>query len=300
VVSSAVARVAERAPLVLVVASMCMYASGAAFAKSLFDEASPTTVVWLRLAIGAVILIALARPRLRGRSQVDWQVVVGFGVSLAVMNWAYYESIRHIPLGLAVMFESTGPLAVALFGSRRLRDLVWVLLAAIGIVLLSFEPGDLNWPGVLFALLAGAAWGAYILLSKSTGGRWEGWDGLAVASGIAAVIVTPFAVTGDIGAVGDPHVAGIGVVVALLATVIPYSFELAALRTLRSSVFGVLMSLEPGIAAVIGFVGLGESLGPVQWLALVSVIAASVGATRSAPASRRPRSATDELPVVAS
>jgi len=299
VVSSVVTRVAERAPIVLVVASMCMYASGAAFAKSLFDEASPTTVVWLRLAIGAVILAALARPRLGGRSTTDWQVVVGFGVSLAVMNWSYYEAIQRIPLGLAVLFESTGPLAVALLGSRRPRDLLWVALAALGIVLLSFEPGQLNWAGVLFALLAGVAWGAYILLSQQTGGRWEGWDGLAVASVVAAVIVTPFALVGDVGSVGSLHVAGIGVVVALLGTVIPYSFELAALRTVPSNVFGVLMSLEPGIAALIGLIGLGETLGAVQWLALLCVIAASVGATRSSPR-RSPRPGSDELPVVAS
>jgi len=284
VVTGAISRVAQRAPVVLVVASMCMYASGAAFAKDLFSHATPTVVVWLRLAIGAVLLLAFVRPRLRGRSRQDWLVVVGFGVSLAVMNWSYYQAIDRIPLGLAVLFESTGPLAVAVIGTRRIRDLLWVALAAVGIVLLSFERGSLTWAGVLFALLAGVGWGAYILLSQQTGGRWEGVEGLAVASVVAALIVTPAALADHVSAVRHPHVLLIGLVVALLASVIPYSFELIALRTLNSSVFGVLMSLEPGIAAIIGWIGLGQQLHVLQWLALVIVIGASVGATRARPA----------------
>ena len=283
-VTGAISRVAQRAPVVLVVVSMCMYASGAAFAKSLFSHATPTVVVWLRLTIGAVLLLAFVRPRLRGRSRTDWLVVVGFGLSLAVMNWSYYQAIARIPLGLAVLFESTGPLAVALIGTRRVRDLLWVALAAGGIVLLSFERGSLTWAGVLFALLAGVGWGAYILLSQQTGGRWEGVEGLAVASAVAALIVTPVALADHVSAVRHPHVLLIGLVVALLASVIPYSFELIALRTLSSSVFGVLMSLEPGLAAIIGWIGLGQQLHALQWLALAAVIAASVGATRSRPA----------------
>lgn len=298
-VTGAISRVAQRAPIVLVLASMCMYASGAAFAKSLFADATPSVVVWLRLAIGAVLLLAVVRPRLRGRTRHDWLVVVGFGASLAVMNWSYYQSISRIPLGLAVLFESTGPLAVAVLGTRRVRDLLWVALAAAGIALLSFERGSLTWAGVAFALLAGTGWGAYIILSQQTGGRWEGVEGLAVASVVAAVLVTPVALADHVAVVRHPHVLLIGVVVALLASVVPYSFELIALRTLRTSVFGVLMSLEPGIAAIIGWIGLGQQLHSLQWLALVIVIAASVGATRSAGRSR-PSPSPDELPVAMS
>jgi len=299
VVTGAISRVAQRAPVVLVLASMCMYASGAAFAKSLFADARPSVVVWLRLAIGAVLLLVFVRPRLRGRARHDWLVVVGFGVSLAVMNWSYYQSISRIPLGLAVLFESTGPLAVAVIGTRRARDLVWVALAAVGIALLSFERGSLTWAGVGFALLAGAGWGAYIILSQQTGGRWEGVDGLAVASVVAAVLVTPVALADHVSVVRHPHVLLIGLVVALLASVVPYSFELIALRTLSTSVFGILMSLEPGIAAIIGWIGLGQRLHALQWLALAIVIAASVGATRSAGRSH-PSPSPGEMPVAMS
>jgi inner membrane transporter RhtA len=189
--------------------------------------------------------------------------------------------MARIPLGLAVTIEFLGPLGLAVAGSRRARDLLWVLLAAGGVLLLGLEPGDLTWAGVAFALLAAAAWAAYILLSASTGRRGPGLDGLTVASVVATVGLAPFllAFSGD--GLGDPHVLALGALVGLLSSVIPYSCEITALRSIRPSVFGILMSLEPAAAALAGIVVVHEFLSAVQWVAVACVIAASVGATRS-------------------
>jgi inner membrane transporter RhtA len=253
---------------------------GAGIAKDLFDEIAPTSMVWLRLVTSAVVLAAFARPVLRGRSRQDWLVALGFGVSLGCMNWAIYQSFARIPLGIAVTIEFVGPLAVALVGSRRPRDLAWVGLAALGVGLLGFEGGDLTVAGVAFALLAGAAWAAYILLSAQTGRRWPGLDGLAVASVIATLLLTPAALSVGGETLLDPRVLALGAAVGLLSSVIPYSFEITALRTLPPGVFGILMSLEPAAAALAGIVVLREFLEPVQWLAMACVVVASVGATR--------------------
>lgn len=252
---------------------------GAGVAKSLFDEASPTVIVWLRLATSAAVLAAYARPRLRGRTAMDWYVVLAFGASLGLMNLAIYESFARIPLGIAVTIEFIGPLSLAVFGSRRARDLVWVGLAAAGVALLGVERADLDLVGVLFALLAGAMWATYILLSGATGRRWEGLDGLAVASVVAGLLITPLLLGTDDGGLST-RVLLLGAAVGLLSSVVPYSCELVALRSLPASVFGILMSLEPAAAALAGLLVLGEVLSPVQWIALACVIAASIGATR--------------------
>jgi inner membrane transporter RhtA len=227
------------------------------------------------------VLGLLARPALRGRSRDDWLVVVAFGVTLGVMNWAIYQSFARIPLGIAVTIEFVGPLTLAVLGSRRPRDLVWVGLAAAGVLALGLQPGDVTLAGVAFALLAGAAWAAYILLSARTGTRWPGLDGLAVASVVATVLLTPGAllVSGD--ALLDPRILALGAAVGLLSSVVPYSLEMMALRRIRPAVFSILMSLEPAAAALAAIVVLGEVLTPTQWLAVACVVAASVGATRS-------------------
>ena len=254
---------------------------GAAIAKDLFDRIDPTAMVFLRLLTSAVVLLAIARPVLRGRTREDWLVVAGFGATLGLMNWAIYQSFARIPLGIAVTIEFVGPLAIAVIGSRRARDLVWVALAAIGVALLGFEPEGVNLPGVLFALLAGASWAAYILLSAGTGRRWPGLDGLAVASVLATLLLVVPAVRSGGDTLLDPQILALGAAVGLLSSVIPYSFEMAALRRLRPAVFGILMSLEPAVAALAGVVVLQEFLAPVQWVAMACVIVASVGATRS-------------------
>jgi inner membrane transporter RhtA len=268
-------------PVWLVVVGILSVQVGAGIAKNLFDDADPTTLVWLRLATSAVILAAIARPTLRGRTPDDWRVAVAFGVTLGTMNWAIYQSFARIPLGIAVTIEFLGPLALAVFGSRRPRDLLWAFLAAIGVALLGLEPGELTWAGVGFALLAAASWAAYILLSASTGRRWPGLEGLTVASVVATLMLTPFLVAFSGRGLGEPNVLLVGALVGLLSSVIPYSCEITALRTIRPSVFGILMSLEPAAAALAGIVVVGEYLTGVQWLALGCVVVASVGATRT-------------------
>ena len=268
-------------PVGLVLVGILSVQLGAAIAKSLFGEISPTAMVWLRLVTSALVLAAIARPRLTGRSGRDWLVVLAFGASLATMNWGIYQSMARIPLGLAVTIEFIGPLTLAVLGSRRARDLVWVLLAGLGVALLGFQRTDLDLLGVLYALLAGTAWAAYILLSASTGRRWDGFDGLAVASVIAALGMTLPALLAAGTSLWDGRVLLIGALVGLLSSVIPYSCELVALRSLRPAVFGILMSLEPAAAALAAIVVLREHLAPVQWLAIACVVAASIGATRS-------------------
>ncbi len=268
-------------PVWLVLIGILSVQLGAAIAKDLFDVVSPTGMVWLRLVTSALVLGLLARPALRGRTRDDWLVVIAFGVTLGVMNWAIYQSFARIPLGIAVTIEFVGPLTLAVIGSRRPRDLLWVGLAAVGVLLLGLQPADVNLPGVLFALLAGAAWAAYILLSARTGTRWPGLDGLAVASVVATVLLTPLALGGTGAGLLDPTVLALGAAVGLLSSVIPYSCELTALRTIRPATFSILMSLEPAAAALAAILVLGEFLSGLQWLAVACVVAASIGATRS-------------------
>ncbi|WP_185995022.1 EamA family transporter [Nocardioides campestrisoli] len=263
----------------LVLAGIASVQLGAAVAKDLFDRVDPTALVWLRLVASAVLLLALARPRLRGRSRGDWQVVAGFALTLAVMNWAFYQSFARLPLGVAVTIELIGPLAVALAGSRRVRDLLWVLLAGIGVTALGWERTALDPVGVAYAVLAGTGWACYILLSAQTGRRWPGLDGLSVASAGGALMLAPFALAADLHGLLDPQVLALGALIGLLSSVIPYSFELIALRSLRPSVFGILMSVEPAAAALAALLVLGESLSVLQWTAIGCVVAASAGAT---------------------
>ncbi len=272
----------------LVIIGIVSVQAGAAIAKDLFGTISPTSMVFLRLATSTLVLLAIARPSWRGRSRTDWLVVAGFGISLGVMNWSIYQSFARIPLGIAVTIEFIGPLTLAVLGSRRATDLVWVGLAAVGVVLLGFEPANLNAPGIAFALLAGAAWASYILLSARTGQRWPGFDGLAIASAVATLLLTGPAMVSGGTALLDPRVLLIGALVGVLSSVIPYSCELVALRTLSPSVFSVLMSLEPAAAALAAIVVLEELLTPLQWVAVACVVLASVGATRSRPVHTEP------------
>jgi inner membrane transporter RhtA len=269
-------------PVWLVLVGILSVQFGAGVAKSLFDEIAPTTIVWLRLVTSAVVLMAVARPVLRGRSRSDWLVVLAFGVCLGTMNWAIYQAFARIPLGVAVTLEFVGPLTLAVLGSRRVRDLLWGLLAGLGVAVLGLGGGgDVNLAGVLFALLAGAMWASYILLAGQTGRRWPGFDGLALASLVATVLLTPFAIGEGGGDLLDPRILLLGALVGLLSSVVPYSCELVALRSIKAAVFSILMSLEPAAAAVAGIVVLQEFLTWEQWLAMVCVVFASVGATRS-------------------
>jgi len=213
-------------PVWLVLIGILSVQFGAGVAKSLFDEISPTSIVWLRLVTSAVVLV---------------------------------------------------------IGSRRLRDLLWILLAGLGVAVLGLEGGsDVNLAGVLYALLAGAMWASYILLAGQTGRRWPGFDGLALASVVATLLLTPLAIGEGGDDLLDPRILLLGAAVGVLSSVVPYTCELVALRSIKASVFSILMSLEPAAAALAGIVVLQEFLTWEQWIAMVCVVVASVGATRSA------------------
>ena len=272
----------NRIPAVwLVVVGIVSVQVGAAIAKNLFHLVPPTAMVWLRLIISAVILLLVARPRWVGHSGRDWLIVLGFGVSLLTMNWAIYQSFARIPLGIAVTIEFLGPLTLAVIGSRRLVDLIWVALAGAGVALLGLSRATLTFAGVGFALLAAVAWACYILLSAQTGRRWPGISGIAFASLVGAVVLAPPAILEAGSVMLDPTVLALGLAVGLLSSVIPYSFELIALRRIPPRVFSILMSLEPAAAALAAMILLGEFLSAVQWLAMACVIVASIGATRT-------------------
>jgi inner membrane transporter RhtA len=269
----------------LALASMSLVQLGAALTPPLFDRAGVAGVTWLRLAAGAVILVAWARPRLRGRSAHDLWGAVALGVASAVMTLAFMLAIDRVPLGVVVTIEFLGPLAVGVAGARRGRDLLWVALAGGGVALLtlghSTGGGPLDVVGLLLAALAGAGWACYILLTRRVGRAWTGVEGLAVAITVAAVVTAPLGLAEDGGRLAHADVILACIGLAVLLPVLPYSLEMAALRRLPASTFGILMSLEPGIGALLGFLVLDQGLTASGVLAIAMVITASAGATAS-------------------
>ncbi len=274
----------RRTAVVLVLGAIVSVQVGAAFAKSLFGRVEPTSLAWLRLVAAAVVLLVVVRPRLTGRSMRDWAVVAAYALALVGMNWAIYQSIARIPLGLAVTIEFLGPLTVAVATSRGWREVLLALLAGTGVALLGLSPTQVDWIGVGYALLAGAGWGGYIVVGPVLGRSWRGVDGLAVATGMGAVALTVPALLASGTAMLDPYVIGLGAAVGLLSSVVPYSLELQALRTLPRRVFSILMSLEPAVAAAAALLLLGEHLHLVDLAAMACVIAASIGITRTTAA----------------
>lgn len=266
-------------PTALVLLGIVSVQLGSASAKHLFSEVGSFGTVTLRLFFAAAVLMLLWRPALR-MNRRTWTVVIGYGVVLGMMNLCFYLALARIPLGIAVTIEFLGPLAVALAGSRRWLDAFWAVLAAGGVVLLMEGRGDLNLAGFLFALAAGACWGLYILAGAALGRHTTEGNGLALGMAVAAAVAVPFGVADSGTALIQPWILIAGLGVALLSSVIPYSLDLEALRTIPPRVFGVLMSLEPAMAALVGLVVLQESLRWSQWLAVLCVVAASAGATR--------------------
>ena len=256
---------------------------GAALAKSLFDEVGAGGTVFLRVLFAALVLVAVWRPAVAGRSPADWRLIAVFGLTLAGMNLAFYESLERIPLGIATTFEFVGPLGVAIAGSRRPVDIAWVVLAGTGIVLLSdFGTADLDRLGVALALLAGGFWAAYILLSARVGSVFPGASGLALAMAAGAVMLAPVGIA-DAGAdLLVPGVLAVALVVAVLSSAIPYTLEMEALRRMPVGVFGVMMSIEPAVAALAGFIVLDEGLATRELVAILLVVAATAGAARNA------------------
>jgi inner membrane transporter RhtA len=273
----------DRVPAVaLVLIAITSLQIGAALGATLFDEVGPAGSAAVRLVFAALILVAVVRPRLRGRSASDLRLVGLFGLTLGAMNLAIYEAIDRVGLGIAVTVEFVGPLAVAIFLSRRRLDLVWVVLAGAGILLLA-DPGGstaIDGLGLAFALAAAAGWAAYILLAARTGPRFHGAEGPALAMIVAVLIPLGPGIAQGGADLLRPEVLAIGAAVGLLSSAIPYTLETEALRRIPRNVFGVLMSIEPAVAALAGLAILGESLGARQALAIALVVVASIGALR--------------------
>jgi inner membrane transporter RhtA len=271
-------------PPALILLGIVSVQIGAGLAKNLFARSSPEAVVMMRLLTSAVVLGVMYRSALRDLRRLhSWRdigVAALFGLTLAAMNACFYQALSRLPLGIAVTIEFLGPLSVAILASLRRLDLVWALLALGGVAMLARGGGDVTLTGVAFALLAAAGWATYIMLSGATGRRFSGSSGLAVASIVGAIVMLPV----GIGTAGtrllDPELLVVAAGVGLLSSVIPYSLELEALRRVSARLFGILMSMEPAVGALVGLVFLGEVLQWREWLAIGLVIAACVGATR--------------------
>jgi inner membrane transporter RhtA len=261
----------------MVIAGVVSVQLGSATATTLFDRVGPAGAVLYRLLFAAILLLAIWRPRPLEAGRDGLALAIAFGVTLGAMNLCFYEALDRIPLGVAVTLEFVGPLLVALLGSRRTLDLVWVGCAAAGVLLLTRPSGSASAAGIGFALLAGGFWATYILLSARIGRAFPGGRGLALAMGIAAVLM----VLPGIAAAGsdliDPGAAAVGAAAALLSSVIPYSLELEALRRIAVGTFGVLMSLEPAAAALIGLIALGQDLATFDVIGIGLVVVASAG-----------------------
>ncbi len=275
---------------VLVLGSIVSVQVGSAVARTAFDELGAAGATLLRLALSALLLAVVLRPRVRRWSSRAWRPALLLGAVMAGMNLTFYLAIRTVPLGIAVTVEFVGPLLLALVQSRRALDVLWALFAAGGVVLLGLQPtGDVPLGGLSLAFVAGLFWAGYIVASARLGQAMPGMDGLVVSLAVAAALVAPFGASGAARAFGDPRLLAVGVAVALLSSVVCYGLELAALRRLSTRVFGVLMSLEPAAAAVAGLLVLGQRLSGRDVVALLLVSLASAGVTLG-------RRRKDELP----
>lgn len=281
-----------RHPVTLVLLAVVSVQFGGALAATLLPMVGVVGSVALRLTLATALLWAFVRPRVRGRSAADWGVVALFALALTSMNLAFYGSLTRLPIGVAVTIEFLGPLALAAVLSRRLRDAAAVLAALAGVVLISealTTPwAELDLLGILLAATAGACWAAYIVLSRRTGARFEGLDGIAICMALGAVVTLPMGLLTAGSALWAPEALLRGLGIALLSSAVPYSLELLALRHLRSGTFGVLLSLEPAAAALAGLLVLGQVLTATQLVGMVLVVVASIAVLGRAPR-RRPR-----------
>jgi inner membrane transporter RhtA len=268
---------------VLVLSAIASVQLGSALAVHLFRWVGPGGAVFLRLLTAAVVLVAIWRPTFRRRTRGELLLAAVFGAVLAGMNLSFYAAIHRIPLGIAVALEFVGPLSVALLGSRRRVDLVWVALAAAGIVALTRGGAHgLNLLGIGFALLAGALWGAYILVSARVGRAFERGTGVALAMCFGTLLALPAGVASGGTHLLEVRSLALGAAIGMLSSAVPYSFELEALRRIPAHVFGVLMSLEPAMAALAGLIVLGQQLSLRDVVGIVLVVAASAGVSRRA------------------
>jgi inner membrane transporter RhtA len=270
-------------PVPAVLLSIVSVQAGAAIAKGLFPVLGPAVTASLRIGLAALLLLLVVRPRL-GRLRADqWRAVVPYGLALGLMNFLFYLSLARIPLGLAVTLEFVGPLGLALAGSRRWLDALWAVLAGLGIALVTPWHGTGPDPlGIAFSLLAGGAWVIYIVLGRRTAAVLPGPVAVTVGMVFAALLVLPFGLgSGELAAL-TPKLLGLGALLALFSSAVPFSLEMQALKKLTTATFSILMSLEPVAAALSGWWLLHEQLSPGQWVAVVLIAVASAGATLSA------------------
>jgi inner membrane transporter RhtA len=269
--------------VLLVVAGLACQEVGAALAVTLFPQVGPLGMVMLRLVFSAILLMLIARPRLRGHSRDGWLAVLGFGVVLALMNGLFYLALARLPLGVTVTIEVLGPLVLSIVASRRRSAWLWALLALVGVAALAGGGWDRLDPiGVLFALGAAASWAFYILASARVGREFPRLDGLALAMAVGALIALPFGIVSAGAALLRPDLLALGAAVAVLSSTIPYALELIALRRLPAAAFAILMSLAPATAALAGWLLLGQELLWIEMVGIALVILASIGAVRSA------------------
>jgi inner membrane transporter RhtA len=269
------------APLLVVALAVSMHL-GSALATGLFPRVGPLGVLWLRCALATVLLVAIFRGRALALPRASGTGVVALGVVLAAMNACFFEAIARVPLGVASTIEFTGPLLVAVCGSRRPREVAFALLAGLGVALLGSPSAGIDTVGAAFAFGSAACWATYIVLAKRLVGGAEPLPVLTFTLAVAAVVLTAPALSTAGGALWDGHVLAVGVAVAALASAVPYLLELLALRLVSAATFSILLSLEPAIAALIGLVILGQALGAVEIAAMGCVVVASAGAARAA------------------
>lgn len=264
-------------PILLVLGGILSVQFGSAVAQTLVPVIGAGGAVVLRLSFATAILLVIVRPRWTGHSRQAWLIVIAFGVALGLMNWTFYGSLAYLPIGVAVTIEFIGPLTLAAVLSRRLVDFLAVGAAAFGVVLISHALktpwSQLPWTGLGLALAAGACWAAYVVLSGRTGQAFEKLDGLALAMVVATVVTLPAGIMTVPQWSGEILLKGVGI--ALLSSVLPYSLELVALRHLSAKVFGILLSLEPAVAALAGFLILDQVLDGSQLLGMAMVVGAS-------------------------
>ena len=276
------------AALLLILGSCTSLQGGAALAERLFPVTGAAGAVLLRLGLSAVIMLALVRPRVRTWTAAQWRIVVLYGLSLAGTNGFFYAALARLPLGTAVTVQFLGPLTLSAVLSRRPRDIGWVLLAVTGVLTLGLasrhgaggQPLDVA--GLVFVLISAAFWALYIVVGGRASKAVPGRGGLAVAITVASVAVAPFGAVGAGQALPHPHLLLLALGVAVLASVVPYTLELSALRLAPRRVFGILLSLEPAVATLAGWLLLSQHAGPATITAVLVVVAASAGSALGA------------------
>lgn len=270
-------------PIPAVLLSILSVQCGAAIAKGLFPGIGPIATASLRIGLSAIILLIAFRPNISKLSHKQWKYVTLYGLCLGAMNMVFYMAIARIPIGLGVTLEFIGPLVVAIFGSKKLVDFVWVALAATGIVLITpLTNNGLDPIGILLALLAAAFWGAYIVLGGRISKIMSGGQAVSIGMVFASLLIIPFVFLDGGLARLNPHLLTLGLALALLSSAIPFTLEIRALKQLPARTFSILMSLEPAVASITAFVFLQERLSLKECLSVAFVVIASAGSSLTA------------------